>query len=91
MTEDETEEKLKDLKLAQEEEEEEEEVEATGGDQTSQKKKKKKKKKKKTGAAAVSAQTEPPTIPVEQLFPKNEYPVGEEMDYKDEYGNQIVF
>lgn len=52
----------------------------------SKKKKKKKKPKKKKGAVggAASAQTSPPRIPLDQLYPDKNFPVGEECDYRDE-------
>jgi methionyl aminopeptidase len=45
------------------------------------KKKKRKPKKKKTGA---KMQSDPPRVPVAQLFPNHSYPVGEEVEYKDD-------
>ncbi|KAF1820083.1 methionine aminopeptidase [Dissoconium aciculare CBS 342.82] len=59
------------------------------GDGTAKKKKKRKPRKKKkagTGAAGggARAQTSPPTIKVSDLFPNNSYPVGEEVEYKNE-------
>ncbi|OAQ61723.1 methionine aminopeptidase 2B [Pochonia chlamydosporia 170] len=51
---------------------------ATGA--AKKKKKRKPKKKKKTP----TAQTEPPTVMVSQLFPNKSYPKGEEVEYKDE-------
>ncbi|KAI1737458.1 MetAP 2-3 [Xylaria scruposa] len=47
-------------------------------------KKKKKNKKKKKKKANPKSQTNPPSIPISQLFPNNTYPVGEEVEYKDE-------
>lgn len=44
------------------------------------KKKRKPKKKKKTP----TSQTEPPTVPVSQLFPDKKYPAGEEVEYRDD-------
>merc|ERR1719491_2721646 len=43
-----------------------------------QDKKKKKKNKKKKGAAV---QTDPPTVPVKDLFPSGQFPVGQIMDH----------
>ena len=45
------------------------------------KKKKRKPKKKKTGA---KVQSDPPRVPVAQLFPNHSYPVGEEVEYKND-------
>ena len=45
------------------------------------KKKKKKPKKKKTGTAGAKVQSDPPRVPVSQLFPNNSYPVGQEVEY----------
>lgn len=45
------------------------------------KKKKKKSKKKKTGTAGAKVQSDPPRVPVSQLF-TNGYPVGQEVEYK---------
>nr|POE82231.1 methionine aminopeptidase 2-1 [Quercus suber] len=62
-----------------------------GGTEGAAKKKKKRKprKKKKAGISNVSgggakAQTGPPRIPVSQLFPDNVYPVGQEVEYKND-------
>jgi len=46
------------------------------------KKKKKKPKKKKAGGAKV--QSDPPRVPMSQLFANGNYPVGEEVEYKDQ-------
>ncbi|KAI5860279.1 methionine aminopeptidase 2-like protein [Durotheca rogersii] len=48
------------------------------------KKKNKKKKPKKKKKAAPTAQTDPPSVLMSQLFPNNTYPKGEEVEYKDE-------
>lgn len=52
------------------------------------KKKRKPRKKKKTGAAVqgggAKGQKEPPTVKVSDLFPDNSYPIGEEVDYKND-------
>lgn len=55
-----------------------------GGAEGAAKKKKKKKPKKKKKAGASKGQTSPPTIPVAQLFPDKTYPVGEEVEYKND-------
>lgn len=47
------------------------------------KKKKKRKPKKKKGVAP-KAQSDPPRVPIAQLFPNNQYPTGEEVEYKNE-------
>jgi len=47
------------------------------------KKKKKKKKKPKKKKPSVSTQSDPPRVPLDQLFPQGNYPVGEECDYVD--------
>ena len=46
-------------------------------------KKKKKKKPKKKKAAGAKVQSDPPRVPVKELFPSGMYPVGQEVDYKD--------
>lgn len=58
----------------------------TAGGAAKKKKKRKPRKKKKAGAAGGGAkgQTSPPTIKVSDLFPNNTYPVGEEVEYRDE-------
>lgn len=65
---------------------EDEEDEQEGGDAQvaagEKKKKKKKKSKKKTAVAPV--QTDPPTIPIFQLYPNKIFPEGEICDYKDD-------
>ncbi|KAE8421208.1 MetAP 2 [Aspergillus pseudocaelatus] len=48
------------------------------------KKKKNKKKKPKKKKKSPTAQTEPPSIPLSQLFPNKNYPKGEEVEYKDD-------
>jgi methionyl aminopeptidase len=48
------------------------------------KKKKNKKKKKKNKKKAPTAQTDPPSVLLSQLFPNNSYPKGEEVEYVDE-------
>merc|ERR1711970_224785 len=53
-------------------------TEAKAGDDATQGKKKKNKKKKE---AQPTAQTDPPTIPVSQLFPNGQYPIGQIMDH----------
>ncbi|GAA5890339.1 hypothetical protein JCM5296_002793 [Sporobolomyces johnsonii] len=61
----------------------EEEGDAAAGSADKKKKKKKPKKKKKAagpGAPAV-AQTEPPTVPVSQMYRNGQYPVGETHEY----------
>ncbi|KHN96580.1 Peptidase M24A, methionine aminopeptidase, subfamily 2 [Metarhizium album ARSEF 1941] len=52
-----------------------------GVDGAAKKKKKRKPKKKKKSP---TAQTEPPSVVVSQLFPNKSYPKGEEVEYKDE-------
>ncbi|KAI0596347.1 methionine aminopeptidase 2-like protein [Biscogniauxia sp. FL1348] len=48
------------------------------------KKKKNKKRKPKKKKKAPTAQTDPPSVLISQLFPNNTYPKGEEVEYKDE-------
>ncbi|KAK5104137.1 Methionine aminopeptidase 2 [Lithohypha guttulata] len=52
---------------------------AIAGDK--KKKKKKKSKKKKTGTAGAKVQSDPPRVPVSQLFSNNTYPAGQEVEY----------
>ena len=55
---------------------------ATAGEGAAKKKKKRKpKKKKKAGANGASKQTDPPRVPISQLFPNNDYPVNQECEY----------
>eukprot|EP00850_Spirogloea_muscicola_P008231 SM000043S15859 [mRNA] locus=s43:493220:496498:- [translate_table: standard] len=54
---------------------------AVAGTDAAKKKKKKAKSKKKP---AVPQQTDPPSVPISQLFPDGVYPPGEEQDYKDD-------
>ena len=61
-----------------------------GGDVEGASKKKKKKKKKKTGGGGGGGnvsdgtkQTDPPTIPISELYPDGNFPVGEEVEYPD--------
>ena len=60
-----------------EEEDEEENVDESG-DPKKPKKKKNKKKKKKSGS---KQQTDPPSIPIKELFPNHIYPVGEYLEH----------
>lgn len=53
---------------------------ATSGDKKKKRKKKKSKKKKTTANA--TAQSDPPRVPVSQLFPNDTYPVGQEVEYQ---------
>ncbi|KAF2160319.1 hypothetical protein M409DRAFT_70495 [Zasmidium cellare ATCC 36951] len=67
----------------------EEQQQGGAGDGAAKKKKKRKPRKKKkagTGAAGggAKAQTSPPTRKVADLFPDNSYPVGEEVEYKND-------
>ena len=48
------------------------------------KKKRKRKPRKKKKAGPAKGQTAPPTVKVSDLFPNDSYPVGEEVDYKNE-------
>ncbi|KAG6003753.1 hypothetical protein E4U21_001756 [Claviceps maximensis] len=57
---------------------------ANGADGAAGAAKKKKKRKPKKKKKAPTAQTEPPTVMVSQLFPNKSYPKGEEVEYKDE-------
>lgn len=64
------------------EEDSAEEEGAAGGDGAAKKKKKKKKPKKKK--TSTPSQSDPPRVPLDQLFPQGNFPVGEECDYVDE-------
>lgn len=56
-----------------------------GGAEAGAKKKRKRKKKKKTGTGTTpTKQSSPPRVLLSNLFPNNEYPVGEEVEYRDE-------
>ncbi|RDL33085.1 Methionine aminopeptidase 2 [Venustampulla echinocandica] len=60
-------------------------IETTAGaDEAGAKKKKNKKKKPKKKKKAPTAQTDPPSVLMSQLFPNNTYPKGEEVEYKNE-------
>ncbi|EME84992.1 uncharacterized protein MYCFIDRAFT_41699 [Pseudocercospora fijiensis CIRAD86] len=68
---------------------EEGQANGVGGEGAAKKKKKRKpRKKKKSGAGATGggakAQTSPPTKKVSDLFPDDSYPIGEEVEYKNE-------
>lgn len=56
-------------------------VEMTENDGESEEVKKKKKKRKPRGKGGVKQQTDPPTIPVSELFPDGNFPIGEIMDH----------
>ena len=71
--------------LSDQDSDDDKEDDATAGNTASgaaKKKKKRKPKKKKAGGA--KTQSEPPRVPVAQLFPNHTYPVGEEVEYKDD-------
>ncbi|KAK3705990.1 Methionine aminopeptidase 2 [Vermiconidia calcicola] len=53
-------------------------------DGAAKKKKKRKPRKKKKAAGVAKGQTSPPTVKVSDLFPNDTYPVGEEVDYKND-------
>lgn len=55
-----------------------------------EKKKKTKKKKSQATGAAATRQSEPPRVPVSQLFPQQSYPNGEEVEYRDENRNRTT-
>ena len=57
---------------------------AEAGGEGAAKKKKKRKPRKKKKAGVAKGQTSPPTVKVSDLFPNNTYPVGEEVEYKNE-------
>ncbi|RPA90063.1 peptidase M24A, methionine aminopeptidase [Choiromyces venosus 120613-1] len=63
---------------------EDEEEEAGAPEASAAKKKKKKKKPKRKNKSAASAQSSPPRVPLDQLFPNGNFPIGEECDYCDE-------
>jgi methionyl aminopeptidase len=67
-------------------EEEDEKVAAGGGADAAAKKKRKRKKKpkSKTGGANPTKQTSPPRVLLSNLFSNNQYPIGEEVEYRDE-------
>lgn len=80
-------ENLEKAKIDGEEEEEEDDAAEDGDAATTDKKKKKKKKKKKTGEPQpnqpkpAKKQTKPPTIPICELYPDGNFPVGQIMDH----------
>jgi methionyl aminopeptidase len=51
---------------------------------TAAKKKKKRKPKKKKTTTVAKEQSNPPRVPIAQLFPNSQYPIGEEVEYKNE-------
>ncbi|PNS14115.1 methionine aminopeptidase, type II [Sphaceloma murrayae] len=53
-------------------------------DGAAKKKKKRKPRKKKKGGAGAKAQSDPPRVPVSQLFPSGTYPEGEIQEYKND-------
>ncbi|PMD43976.1 peptidase M24A, methionine aminopeptidase [Hyaloscypha variabilis F] len=74
---------------ADDSDDEEDEKGATGEgatDGAAKKKRKRKRKPKKAGGAAATPtkQSDPPRVLLSNLFPSGEYPVGQEVDYKDE-------
>lgn len=71
---------------AEDSDDEEEEKAATegGADGAAKKKRKRKKKPKSKSGANPTKQTSPPRVLLSNLFPENQYPHGEEVEYKDE-------
>lgn len=55
-----------------------------GADGAAKKKRKRKRKPKKAGGAVATKQTSPPRVLLSNLYPSGEYPVGEEVEYRDE-------
>jgi methionyl aminopeptidase len=55
-----------------------------GTEGAAKKKRKRKRKPKKTGGAVPTKQSSPPRVLLSSLFPNGEYPVGEEVEYRDE-------
>jgi len=55
-----------------------------GADGAAKKKRKRKRKPKKAGGANPTKQTSPPRVLLSNLFPSGEYPVGEEVEYRNE-------
>lgn len=68
------------------EDEEDEKANGEGGTEGAAKKKRKRKRKpkSKTGGAHPAKQSDPPRVLLSNLFPNGEYPVGEEVEYRDE-------
>jgi methionyl aminopeptidase len=70
---------------AEDSDDEEDEKPGEGGaDGAAKKKRKRKRKPKKAGGANATKQTSPPRVLLSNLFPSGEYPVGEEVEYRDE-------
>ncbi len=55
-----------------------------GADGAAKKKRKRKRKPKKAGVVNPTKQSDPPRVVLSNLFPSGEYPVGEEVEYRDE-------
>ncbi|KAF4396962.1 hypothetical protein F8388_004930 [Cannabis sativa] len=70
--------------LQNDEDDEKDEKEATKKKKKKNKNKKKKAPSEQSNAPSVLAQTDPPSIPVADLFPSGEFPEGEIQNYKDE-------
>lgn len=83
-----------DVEAGESDDDEADEADGAGGEGAGEgaakkKKKRKPRKKKKAGASATpgggaKAQTKPPTRKVSELFPENSYPIGEEVEYKND-------
>ncbi|XP_065331846.1 methionine aminopeptidase 2 [Cloeon dipterum] len=65
-----------------------EEGEAEGGEDG---KKKRRKRGKNKGKAATNGQTDPPSIPIVDLFPDGKYPIGQEMEYPLVEDSRVAF
>ena len=60
-------------------------VKAAKGDGKKKKKKKNNRKKKKTPGGAVKEQTDPPSIPVCEMYPSGVFPIAEEIEYHQDF------
>ncbi|CAG8957439.1 hypothetical protein HYFRA_00011420 [Hymenoscyphus fraxineus] len=69
---------------AEAEDSDEDEAAGEGGTDAAAKKKRKRKRKPKKAGGAPKQQSEPPRVLLSTLFPNGEYPVGQEVEYRDE-------
>ncbi|KAF4523745.1 hypothetical protein B566_EDAN013863 [Ephemera danica] len=79
---------LEKAKVNGEPEDEDEAADGAGGEDA--KKRRKKRKAKAGNKTGTGKQTDPPTIPIVELFPSNKYPVGQEMDYPEVADSRIA-
>ncbi|KAK8849644.1 methionine aminopeptidase, type II [Kwoniella newhampshirensis] len=84
ISEDKKDQKVEDLQVDEEDEEDDDDAEGEEGPSTGDAKKKKKKKKSKKKKSAAATQSQPPRVGLSKIFKSGVYPVGEEVEYRED-------